>query len=392
MSLVSFFSYTKPSAEGHGGQHRSYQILHELKQLPQVSEVQVQVFEEHYRCVEGATNGFVMKFLADTHLRVGNFLDNPLRLLARSRYTKRLRFGWQIFDQYEQSLKRGLRPHLSVLEGSMFSGILNVNRRYGIPTLICPQTMESLHTRITSKNKLQARVTAWDFGTELKVLANATERLFISRVETSLAQGLGYPSHYYPYVPVGKIADEMRSIRTARTATQPERGLFLILGSLYNDLSREGLNWFLNRLGQNGIPDGLEFHVIGRNTDEHPKLFPEPVGVKFLGYVAQEKLNEYLQRATGVLVLSNSGFGALTRFSEMAYAGIPVITFAHPTYSIAPYKNIFVAYDWSDFITIMRELTHSDFNPQSVLANELDNQGSVLQRLASKILETAPNK
>lgn len=353
MPKVIFFAYSPPSPTGHGGQHRAYQIQHDLAQ---VADVQLSIPVDQIKAYSRQKGllSQLRRAISAIQIRAANFKDQPLNVLWKTYYTKQMMYGWLMSRVYETEIQRDGPPAACILEHTQFHNYIAVNKKYGIPTFILPQNLDALNARISLSHAAQRNATLGAFSNELQVLQSADERLFISKVEAGFIGGLGIPSLYYPYRPVGEIAAGLAKIRAARRMNQPTPGLFLILGTIYNPVSSEGIEWFLTNAEKNGLPKNIEVVMIGRRTDSYAARTKNLPTVKALGYVAQSTLDEYLQKAQGVLVLNKTGFGAITRLMEMHYAGIPTITFPHPTYAVDPIPDLTIADSWESWLEAMQ--------------------------------------
>lgn len=346
MSRILLLTSSPPAVEGHGGQHRTYQMLHDLRQTPGVSEVEVFSSERYYhqyRHDRGLRAG-LFRAAAALHMRLALLRDNPLRLLRRNNYARRIYGGWRVVGDYRRLIAHK-RPDLCVFDHTHFYPMLRLNNRLGIPTIAACHNLDALHGRSSPHDPLQVRSMLLDFGLELDTLRQAQVRLCISKVETAVLNGLGYPAHYYPYYPVGEIAERLSRTRALR---RPEKGLFLVLGSLYNDISREGVERFLGETLQRDLPEGIQIKGIGRGWERFSEQVNRLPQLEAHGFVPQPILEDYLNRAQGVLILTRSGFGVLTRLAEMSASGVPMICFPHPTYALDPLPGITTVENWDE--------------------------------------------
>ncbi|MBE2195507.1 MAG: glycosyltransferase [Anaerolinea sp.] len=381
MSRILLLTSSPPAVEGHGGQHRTYQILHDLRQTPGVSEVEVFSSERYYhqyRHDRGLRARF-FRAAAALHMRIALLRDNPLRLLRRNNYARRIYGGWRVVGDYRRLIAHK-RPDLCVFDHTRFYPILRLNKRLGIPTIAACHNLDALHGRLSPHDPLQIRSMLLDFGLELDALRQTEARLCISRVETAVLNGLGYPARYYPYWPVGQIAEVLARTRARR---QPQKGLFLILGSLYNDISREGVENFLGETFRRGLPEGVQIKGIGRGWERFSQQTQNLPQLEAHGFVPQETLEDYLSRAQGVLILTQSGFGVLTRLAEMSASGVPVICFPHPMYAIDPLPGITTVENWDKLWDALQRPV-----PEPIPALEVNQGESILSQTVRWILGT----
>lgn len=384
-----FVSQFEPTPIGHGGNHRAYQIVHDLGDCFGPEHVVTVTYPDWHTNYRPATSvppppraGLLRRLargvpplrwsvqrLRQLRQRLQQYrqrapylsAESPLDLLIGSG-TLRHRFAHPAFIAHYESVVRQIeRPAVCVIEHIGFAALLPLNKSFGVATIACIQNIEALDTPAPLPRD-QQRVSyqmAINLADELDVLAQCQERLFISRVETALVGGLGLPSAYYPYLPVGAIRNNLIEIARMREQQPPTPGLFLMLGSGGHTTTRHSFQWFVNQAQAHGLPDGVQVIVAGSKTDS---LLPEgaPVpGLQLRGWVEQVELDDLLVQAQAVLAPQTVGFGALTRLPELALAGIPVITSEHPTYAIQPPPGIAIAGDsWPDWREAMLRLIH----------------------------------
>lgn len=384
---VIYVTHFDPVPVGHGGIHRTYQVFNELEGIAGQGNVTiVKVWLQWWKrrpnvpgAKPAATNlmdkvernrheftsaSFYMRPLRRVRhsvrsrievasMALGNYVDNPLKLLAKTDYTTRSCSSPRFLSNYEKTLER-IHPDVCVIEHTSFADLIPLNKKRGIPTICCPQNLEAFDL-MPLDGKWSLNSTALDFANEIRVLATCDERLFISQVETALVSGLGIPARYYPYVPAGEIRDQYMQIRAERSARDKEPGLFVMMGSAEHDTTREGFLWILEQIETHGLPRGARFVICGSATET---LLPETKklpGVELRGWVEQTELRDLLLRAQAMLIPQHRGFGALTRLPEFACAGIQVIVSRHPTYALDVPPGVRVVEDeWGEWLARLR--------------------------------------
>jgi hypothetical protein len=155
-------------------------------------------------------------------------------------------------------------------------------------------------------------------------------------VEAGLMGGLGFPGDYYPYRPVGAIRERLARVREARSRGSAERGLFLMLGTVGHESTRDSFRWFLKNVRAHGLPSRASVVVAGLYTDKLLPAGERVPGVELKGWLEAEALDTLLTRVAAVLVPQRNGFGALTRLPDLACAGVPVVVSRHATYALDP--------------------------------------------------------
>jgi hypothetical protein len=262
-------------------------------------------------------------------------------------------------QRYSKSAGELKAPAICVIEHASFSRLVPLNRELSIRTIACPQNLEALDTAASfQQNNPKARyATAIDFADELTALSLCDDRLLISRIETGVVAGLGIPSRYYPYIPVGEISKGLLEIREVRSRSEIETGLFLMLGSGSHTTTWQAFSWFVTQAHREGLPPGAKVIVVGLRTDE---LLPPQVavpGLELRGWLHQAELDSLLLRVQAILIPQQLGFGALTRLPESSCAGIPTIVSEHSTRAIDPPPGIVtVADEWPAWYSSMEKM------------------------------------
>jgi glycosyltransferase involved in cell wall biosynthesis len=228
------------------------------------------------------------------------------------------------------------------------------------------------------------RAVSLDFANELHVLAQCIERLFISRVETGLLSGLGFPSHDYPYLPIGAIRKRLVALRHRRSETPQTSGLMLIVGTAAHNTTGTSMRWFVEQALAHGLPSGVQVVLAGAYTDKLLPAGSKLPGLDARGWVEQAELDDLLVRAQAVLMPQLSGFGALTRVPEMACAGLPIILSRHATYGLTVPQGVVVVDNvWSDWRDAMLQVCSQ---PSTVTLAEYEQWEKTQSRPLSPLL------
>jgi glycosyltransferase involved in cell wall biosynthesis len=390
---VIYVTTVTPSDVGHGGVHRSYQILHELEQI--VGPGQVRLFTKHQLLAEmEQKDDHDQRHLFRTGRRLKQWashragtakriLKNPYRLIQRTQFATGIHPS--IRNYYELQV-RNLGRAVCVMEHAEFADLIPINQKYKIPTISCTQNLDAfsqnqelLSSNLTAigtgdiEGKQRAGIYAAivDFANELQILAQCDERLFISKLETGLIGGLGLTARYYPYVPVGAIRSRLISIRQKRASTRQEPGLFILIGTAEHGPIKKSCEWLIHHARDHGLPEGVRIIVAGAGTDALLAPGESIPGIELKGWVKQEEMDELLARARAALVPQRFGFGVPTRLAELSCAGVPMVGDRHPTYAVDPPPGFHVVdTSWTNWYEKILELDHEDI---SVAENDYDN-------------------
>jgi hypothetical protein len=361
MASAIFVTRFTPSPLGHGGEHRAYQVVHELAAAlgrEQVVTLTAPLWWQAEFAPRRASASRALlladrlrSFVRRKRRRLAYFAENPLKFVSGADFTTRGYRHTTFVADYEQLAQRAPRPALCVIEYTGFADLLAINARHGLPTLCCPQNLEALDTPMPAALLKGRRYSAaLDLANEVGVLAQCAGRLFISQVETGLINGLGLASRYYPYIPVGEIREQFQRIRRERAGRQPAPGLFLMLGSAPHASTGAAFEWFVRHARAGGLPPGVRLVVGGIGTEAlrlPGETCPE---LEIRGWLQQDQLEALLSTVTAALIPQWTGFGALTRIPEFACAGIPIVVSRHPTYALDPPPGVLVLDDdWADW-------------------------------------------
>ncbi|MFC2029458.1 hypothetical protein ACFLWA_01875 [Chloroflexota bacterium] len=384
-----YVARSSPSAIGDGGNHRAYQIVNDLERLHEVDRVEVIVRRAGATEQGRPTLRLISRIGKMLAYRSAIYLENPYKLFANSPFTTR-RFLPPGFMQHYLSVVDSLSSRsLCLVDDARFAEVIAVNRRRGIRTIACVQNLQSLDLARVDPQKPSTLVsTSIDFAHEMEVLARCSERLFISKVETGLLGGLGVRSHYYPYRPVGQVRSRLEFIRQGRCELPAQRGMFLMLGSAAHRTTNESFRWFVSKALVHGLPDGVRVVIGGSKTETLLPGGATAPGIELKGWLEQDELDRLLVETTAVLCPQRTGFGALTRLSELACAGVPVLASRHASFAIDPTPGLHVVDDsWEAWFRNLELLAKCGDNPSSAeyLAWE-QRQPRALQAVVQQLL------
>ncbi len=371
--LVSHFA---PSPVGHGGLHRTLQLEHDARALVGEScfaSVNLEVWRQGiWRGKPGAearvnwprrkARGVERRFRA-----LGRQLkcvhENPFNVFPVGRYPTAIPFSTstsvepEFVAHYVRLVTKDTGPKVCIVEHAVFGQVVEVNARLGIPTISAFQNLEALDaSSFDWRRRAAVYKVMTDLGNELRLMARCADRLTISKVEAGFVGGFGLECQYYPYLPVGAIRENLYATRQRRTARSVEPGLIVLLGSAQHGVTGESMKWFARAAVERGLPSGVRVVAAGGDTD---KLLPPGThvrGLELRGWLQQADLDALLASAAAAVIPQRLGFGALTRLPELACAGLPVITFSHPSHALNPPPGLrTVAQDWKELCAAMSD-------------------------------------
>lgn len=391
---VVYVTHFVPSDVGGGGHHRSYQILYDLQQVVGPQNVRTISFREwKERCPAPTPGNAMTRFRERVQFAIKYRLENPFRLVRKTTFSPRAYSDPEFLSFYESIIHQQALPQVCVIEHPGFAGITAVNARHGIATFICPQNLESLDTARVLDDFWYRRALLYDLANELQGYSACQERLFISQAETAIVSGFGLPSRYYPYRPVGAIEKRCYAIRARRESQEQEPGLFLLLGSAGHRTTGEGFRWFIDQGKEHGLPEGIRIVLAGAKTDRILSVGETVLGIDVMGWVEQPVLDHLLIKAEAVLVPQHRGFGALTRLSELACAGVPVIASRHVTYPMSVPPGVRVVDDtWNAWVKAIQTVPGDPPATVEEYRHWHNSQPSTLESLLTKRLELSSTR
>jgi hypothetical protein len=361
MSHVIILSRFEPLPTGHGGNHRSYQIqwdcVNALGPL-NVTTVPASLWQARACASMGRVAMLEWKWMR----RLRQLYRNPAKVLVRESSCIGRHNIPGLLEYYKQLVNTVQQPAVCIMEDVGFSDFIPVNVKHGIPTVACPQNIESLDAgSLKTNSRLYNLVRLMDFADEFAVLSQCAERVFISKVEAGMIGGLGLTARYYPYRPVGDIARKLQVIRANRKRNRAVAGLFLMVGTARHKSTGASFQWFIDNALHHGLPEGVKVIVAGKRTDELGVTdYCQAKALEFRGWIEQDELDALLSRVQGVLIPHLYGFGAATRLPELASAGMPVIVSQHPTMAIDPVPGMVVVEDdWDAWYEAIHKLSKS---------------------------------
>ncbi len=387
MREIIFVSRYQISPIGHGGFHRTYQIWYDtLEIVGEKNLISLQATQGTSADRQSSKNtrlGYYYKELILRSQILLNWIKNRgsihrlLEYLLSQIYKQVVDFPLVTSQSYEEILSTINGPALCILDHPNQRNILDVNLERDIPTIICPQNIESLDTHSLSFGNSSSKILyITSLTNELQFMSECSSRLCISKVETSLLQGLGMPTSYYPYIPVGDIRRRLTDVREKRTLGDISSNLFLMMGSTIHHTTKASFVWFLNQAREMGLPAGVNVIVGGKGTEDLLEEGEHIQGVEIRGWINQNELDILLEQVRAVIIPQYFGFGAITRLPEFSFANIPTIVSYHPTFAYDPFPGVCpVKQDWEAWYSTIERFSRepvekSDFTFESWEANQ----------------------
>jgi hypothetical protein len=345
---VIMASHFAPEAVGNGGNHRAYQLWQDAAQTVGPENVVAFRSRPHWwrPLLDEEPDGDARhdRLLARWKRLVrikrrswSGYAENPLKRWAHTYFQTNSCLTRRSLQRYKALVRGSDEPAICIIEHPGFGALLPINAKHSIKTIACSQNIESLDALpFKLKRRREFSAVGVDLANEIRVLAACDARLFISRVEIGLIGGLGFTSHYYPYLPVGDIRTRLLEIRESRQSGSRTPGMLLMLGTAAHSTTAASMRWFLEQAAKHGLPPGVTVVVAGLFTDALLPAGQHVPGIQLRGWTDQPELDALVARAQAVVMPHLLGLGAPTRVSEMACAGVPILLSRHATYGIEP--------------------------------------------------------
>ncbi len=166
----------------------------------------------------------------------------------------------------------------------------------------------------------------------MNILTKCDFCLTISKIEDTICKGIGINSHLYPYLPEGKILQDLQLISSNRDCANKSR-MMAIISTYDHQPSREGVIQFINQIKYqfNQVSKIDKILIVGKNSEKYSEYLNIDSRIQCLGWVSQEELIDLLSDTMAMIIPQTIGFGALTKISEFVLANIPIIVSQYPT-------------------------------------------------------------
>lgn len=367
MQKILFLHRHSLDPRGRGGHHRSYQIFSDLQNkfgdavsALSIESLTMKISPSGNRRINALSKRLK---LATSALKRGYHPEKVLYDLLAQNGVAYKTFGEVQGKKYEEYIHKNGKPLVCIVDSPAFLPIIRFNKANGIKTVYCPQNIDSFDIWAHTLNSYPSRVKcSLHWLVEMEALATSDDRWMISELETNFIDGLGMPASHYPYLPVGVIRDRLLRIRASRGTNTDKINTFLMFGSMTHRTTCESFRWLLDNVQARGLPRGFQLQVAGRGGEKLAQDYPSIPNVQIRGLLTQDELDHLLTKTSLVLLPQRSGFGAVTRVSEMACAGIPVITSQHIMAAMNPPPGVTAlpnAYDlWEKAIENNLDIVH----------------------------------
>jgi hypothetical protein len=363
MNFLKLSPY-KPEPIGHGGEKRSYQIDHFLRQV--IGASSTGVFNSIYQPSKVSRKSlyylhkFLKGWLLSRSLReFHKFKPNefvPL-CLAHAHYSELISDNdedfivWEMGCGYPGSwdymipfVERGQKKILAVL--------------HNMDSLIDGRVF--MQTDLFSPH--------W-FHKELAALKACELVLTISWEEHWILKLHGINSIYYPYYPIGAVASVSSRVKTLRS-NKEQKG-FLVLGSAVNLPTYKATLELMEHLKQ----EKLHLYIAGYGTEKLRDKVNGFDNANILGALSQVDLERVLSEVKAVIIYSLPTTGALTKIPEVLSCGVPVFVNDFGARSYFGLSGLTIYYNFDGLKQILAEkslpLNVAYDNPNSEQLNAL---------------------
>jgi hypothetical protein len=360
---IIYLTPFSPRELGNGGYQRSYQIFHDLTTAFPDDNVFPVTWSNIPRDYPLEPNEKLPNACSRLIRRGKRMLRNfssekgvyPAEIMLKYN-------GPPHIDFYQRLIQRCTRqgPTIAISTCAAFTDALAVNRSEKIPTILCPQNLDSL-VSLASTNLTPdcVRTASNSFAAEILEYSKCDLVLPISRTEHAISCGIGLQSELYPYRPVGSVSDRFSALRNLRSSSA-KRNFFLVLGNAGFGPTYKNMQAFIDNIYSEGNTEKPNLIFAGLNTDTLKADKRYESSIELLGIVSDLKLNQLLSECSAAIVPVSRGFGAITRLSDLSCAGVPVLTLKTPLLSIQAPPGVYGADNFSELIALTgQQLTGS---------------------------------
>lgn len=291
---------------GHGGDHRTTQIL----ELLEKANLEFATIEKP--AIDTRLRRYLAGARSVLHPKTLQFVaQHPLKSISSP--TAIAHFGFQR-QLYTGAMQQHEGNKLLIWETTKHFSVPALARGLGFQVLALPHNLDCF---VMPESQFQQ-----NFEAEVEALRAAQAVFCISREEQWLLKLRGINADYLPYYPCAAILKRLLEIRKQRESS-PKKNL-LILGSAGNIPTFQGMVEQIQWLQT--IRKELEFRIdiVGYRT-ESLQPYCEHDDFVVHGAVTPEELKEFMIHSTVSLVHQRAAAGVLTRIPELLIAGVPVI-------------------------------------------------------------------
>ena len=233
----------------------------------------------------------------------------------------------------------------------LFSPIVKALKKKGIKIIGFSHNLEStVLGQFNSQSQFKL------FEKEINMMSLCDLIITISREETCILDNFGINAVFFPYYPNPENFKRLESVRSKRANSTKHD--VLMLGTASNKPTLVGMKHVISSWEKYKIYKHLgSLIVVGFGTEKLKKI-AKGQGIKFLGYLPDEDLNNLLSQVRACICYQKRGAGSLTRIIEMLIAGIPVLANSHAARS---YYNIKGVIEFHSFDSLKTVLNYDEF-------------------------------
>jgi hypothetical protein len=342
-----------PRPFASGWERRVYQLEQDLAES---CDAEVEVFDagravreylpqrpKGLRALTGVRGLEWLKERLSYEVRKGS--SDPLRILrGRSGFSTDMLRGAAL-AHFKEFLGQREPFDALVCDNVMFSAAVTLMEGYAVPCYYALHHIESLHYGLGALLKVtrsSGRKTAGptkdllgvcgDLAAEIAALSYARRVFAISRMEHEFLAATGINADYHPYQPKGETRRWCEGVCSARKKVNRREPMIFLSSGTETVHNRKSLAMVVRELFSSGMPPGCELIITGMEAhyinDLVPGLADDGVerGIRVAGTLSSADFERLLISAAALVIPNYFGFGALTRFSDAATCGIPVLT------------------------------------------------------------------
>ncbi len=323
-----YFSRFKPTTDRGGGSRRAMQVLRTFNRLDPLFVTDAEPFpfdRAAFKKLHAPGGGWLKKSLVTRG-------EYPYWSKTRRDVVYRLR---NFSAHWARLIDRRHSIRLVLMDDPIyFAPLAKKLFKLGVPVAAVCHNIESLvASNVDPANRMNI------FKRELDLFDRCETVITISREDTVLLNTFNTRNNavFFPYYPVEDIRRRLLAIRKEREKAGKAKKNFLIMGTVNNNETREGMLRVIRHWESAGGAFGGKLLVAGYSTDTFLKDLKNSDNIEFLGPLDNETHDKRLGEISACICYQERGGGALTRICEMLIAGVPV---AASTHAARSYYNI----------------------------------------------------
>ena len=217
-------------------------------------------------------------------------------------------------------------------------------KNLGIPFIGLPHNLESFV--IGEYSQISGLSSPNWVHEEMELLKKSELNYCISNNDSLFAALYQAKAQYLPYYPVESKRKELLEIRNKRKTSEK---YYFMVGSASNPPTLEGMQKIINKFSN--LPD-KKLVIAGFNTNKIEST--KSPNILLLGEISNDELDKHLASCTACIIDQSPSTGALTKITELRFAGVPMICNNWAARDFFNLSGIYVYYCDEELDTILK--------------------------------------